>query len=207
MAELEEKKPVSVEMFLRTTFKGLLDSMAGFFNRIGLKPNTMTILGLALSFIGAILLGMGQITLGGILILIAGPFDAVDGSMARLRGEPKLFGGFADSVSDRYSELAIFGGLMVYYAAQGNMIFCLLVYLAASGSVMVSYIRARAEALKFDAKVGMLTRVERYLVLAPCLVFNIPIVAVCIIAFFSHITAIQRIRHVRRQARQIKEIL
>lgn len=207
MAELEEKKTFSVELFLRTTFKGLLDSMAAFFNRIGLKPNTMTILGLALSFVGAILLGMGQITLGGIIILIAGPFDAVDGSMARLRGEPKLFGGFADSVSDRYAELAIFGGLMVYYASQGNMIFCLLVYLAASGSVMVSYIRARAEALKFDAKVGMLTRVERYLVLAPCLVFNIPIVAVCIIAFFSHLTAIQRIRHVRRQARQIKEIL
>jgi CDP-diacylglycerol--glycerol-3-phosphate 3-phosphatidyltransferase len=129
-----------------------------------------------------------------------GPIDALDGTMARLRGEPTDFGAFVDSVTDRYSELVIFLGLMVYFIQQQNQLACVLVFLAAAGSVMVSYIRARAQAVGMDAKVGVFTRVERFIVLAPCLIINQPMIALWAIAILANFTALQRIYHVRRQA-------
>jgi CDP-diacylglycerol--glycerol-3-phosphate 3-phosphatidyltransferase len=141
-------------------------------------------------------------TIGGIFIFLMGPVDALDGTMARLRGEPTEFGGFVDSVTDRYSELVIFGGLLYYYTTQGEILPVMLAYLAAGGAVLVSYTRARAQSLGYDTKVGILTRMERYLVLAPCLVLNIPIVALWILAIFGNLTAIQRIFDVRHKAHQ-----
>jgi CDP-diacylglycerol--glycerol-3-phosphate 3-phosphatidyltransferase len=136
-----------------------------------------------------------------LIILAMGPVDALDGTMARLRGEPSEFGAFVDSVTDRYSELVIFGGLLIYYVQQGDWIAVLATYLAASGSVLVSYVRARASSLGYDTKVGILTRMERYLVLAPSLVFNIPLVGLWIIAILANITALQRIWDIRVQTR------
>lgn len=185
---------------VRARFKGVLDPVALFLNRIGLMPNTVTILGLIGNTVGAYFLARGQMTLGGLLILLMGPVDALDGTMARLRGEPTDFGAFVDSVTDRYSELVIFGGLLVYYLQAGDLLPAVLAYLAAAGAVLVSYTRARAQALGHETKVGMLTRMERYLVLAPCLVFNIPQVALWILAVLGNVTALQRILDVRRQA-------
>ncbi|MFL7893788.1 MAG: CDP-alcohol phosphatidyltransferase family protein [Anaerolineales bacterium] len=162
-------------------------------------PNTMTILGLLGNTIGAVLLSQGIMTSGGLIILAMGPIDALDGTMARLRGEPSEFGAFVDSVTDRYSELVIFGGLLIYYVQHGNWVAVLVTYLAASGSVLVSYVRARASSLGYDTKVGILTRMERYLVLAPTLVFNIPLVGLWIIAILANITALQRIWDIRRK--------
>ena len=162
-------------------------------------PNTMTILGLLGNTIGAVLLSQGIMTSGGLIILAMGPIDALDGTMARLRGEPSAFGAFVDSVTDRYSELVIFGGLLIYYVQHGNWVAVLVTYLAASGSVLVSYVRARASSLGYDTKVGILTRMERYLVLAPTLVFNIPLVGLWIIAILANITALQRIWDIRRK--------
>jgi len=186
--------------FLRKKFKYLLDPVAGLLNRIGLMPNTVTILGLVGNAIGAYLLATGHITAGGIVILIMGPIDALDGTMARLRGEPTDFGAFVDSVTDRYSELVIFLGLMIYFIQQQNRLACALVFLAAAGSVMVSYIRARAQSVGMDTKVGVFTRVERFIVLAPCLIINQPMIALWAIAILANFTALQRIYHVRQQA-------
>jgi CDP-diacylglycerol--glycerol-3-phosphate 3-phosphatidyltransferase len=127
--------------------------------------------------------------------------DALDGTMARLRGEPSEFGAFVDSVTDRYSELVIFGGLLFYYASAGEEVMTVVTFFAASGSVLVSYVRARASSLGYDTKVGILTRMERYLVLAPSLVFNIPWVGLWIIAVLANITALQRIWDIRVQTR------
>lgn len=195
-----KKERISLEKWLRIAFKGVLESMGGFMNRLGIHPNTVTIAGLLGNFIGAFLLGTGHISAGGIVVLVMGPIDALDGTMARLRGEPSRFGGFVDSVVDRYSELVILLGLIVYYTQQRNWLGCVLVYLAAAGSVLVSYVKARAETLGFNAKVGILTRVERYLVLAPSLVFNIPLIGVSIVAVLANFTALQRIWFVRKQA-------
>jgi CDP-diacylglycerol--glycerol-3-phosphate 3-phosphatidyltransferase len=188
----------------RKIFRGVLEPVGKFLNRLGLTPNAMTLLGLLGNTIGAYYLARGEMTLGGIIILLMGPIDALDGTMARLRGMDGHFGAFVDSVSDRYSELIIFAGLLYYYAVNSDYLGVILVYLAAAGSVLVSYIRARGQSLGWDTKVGILTRMERYLVLAPALIFNIQLVGIAIIAVFANFTALQRIIDVRRQSRQEK---
>ncbi len=187
---------------MRLIFKGILDPIARSLNQLGLMPNTMTILGLVGNVIGAILIASGRIQLGGIIVLLMGPVDALDGTMARLRGMAGKFGAFVNSVTDRYSELAIMMGLLYYFMQQNNSVAILLVYASAAGSVLVSYVRARGQSLGWDTKTGILTRLERYLVLAPALILNYPIVGLWIIAVFSNITAVQRIIDVRRQAYQ-----
>ena len=188
--------------YLRLWFKWVLDPLGKFFNSLGLTPNTMTILGLLGNSVGAYYLARGELFTGGILVLLMTPIDALDGTMARLRGESGDFGAFVDSVSDRYAELIIYGGLLYHFLSLGEPLGGLLVFGAAAGSVLVSYVKARAEGLGYEAKVGLLTRVERYLVLAPALLFNQLIIGLAIIALFANITALQRIWHVRRQAHE-----
>lgn len=186
--------------YLRLWFKWVLDPIGGFLNRLGLTPNMVTILGLIGNTLGAYYLAHGDMLTGGLLVLIMTPIDALDGTMARLRGEPSDFGAYVDSVSDRYSELIIYAGLLYHFLNLGEPLGGMLVFGAASGSVMVSYVKARAEGLGYEAKVGLLTRVERYLVLAPSLVFNQLYIGLTVLAVFAHITALQRILHVRHHA-------
>ena len=206
MEHSENKEGITFTDRMRIRFKVLLDKIGAFLNNLGLMPNTITIIGLVGNAIGAVFLSQGQMTIGGIIILAMGPVDALDGTMARLRGMEGKFGAFVDSVTDRYSELVIFGGLLYYYVDQGNVLASMLVFLATAGSVLVSYIRSRGQSLDWDTKVGILTRMERYLVLAPTLIFNIPIVGLWIIAIFANVTAIQRIIDIRRQAYQDEEL-
>ena len=200
MEHSEEREQSTFTDRMRMRFKVLLDTIGTFLNNLGLMPNTITIFGLVGNTVGAYFLSQGQMTIGGIIILAIGPVDALDGTMARLRGMEGKFGGFVDSVTDRYSELVIFGGLLYYYVDQGNVLVSMLVFLATAGSVLVSYIRSRGQSLGWDTKIGILTRMERYLVLAPTLIFNIPIVGLWIIAIFANVTAVQRIIDIRRQA-------
>jgi len=186
----------------RIIFKGILDPIGNFLNGLGLTPNTITLLGLLGTTIGAYIISQGDMTLGAFVLLGSVLVDAFDGTMARLRGEPSDFGAFVDSVSDRYAELVTFGGLLYYFDTQGSYAGVVVSFIAAAGSVLVSYVKARAEGLGFTAKVGILTRLERYLVLIPLLVFNQPFIAVCIIAVLANITAFQRIWHVRQQGRE-----
>jgi CDP-diacylglycerol--glycerol-3-phosphate 3-phosphatidyltransferase len=196
----DSKKQVTLTDRARGIFKGVLDPLGAFFNKLGLMPNTMTILGLVGNAVGAYFLARGNMLVGGILILLMGPVDALDGTMARLRGQPTKFGAFVDSVTDRYSELVIFMGLLFFYLQRGDWLTAGVVYLAAAGSVLVSYVRARGQSLDYDTKIGILTRFERYLVLAPALIFNVPWLGAWIIAIFANLTAVQRILDVRRQA-------
>lgn len=192
--------PVTLTDRMRAWFKWVVDPLGKFFLGIGITPNMMTTLGMLGNFLSAYFLSQGRLVLGGWVMLIVTPIDALDGTMARLRGDPSDFGAFVDSVSDRYAELAILGGLMYFYATQGDALGSTLAFAAASGSVLVSYVRARAESLGYEAKVGLMTRVERYLVLAPLLVFNNPMLALWILAILGNFTALQRIWFVRRQA-------
>jgi len=187
---------------LRLWFKWVLDPLGGFFNRLGLTPNMMTMLGLLGNTVGAYFLARGEMLTGGILVLIMTPIDALDGTMARLRGESSDFGAFVDSVTDRYSELIIYGGLLYHFLTLGEPLGGMLVFGAAAGSVLVSYVKARAEGLGYEARVGLLTRAERYLVLAPSLLFNQLYIGLGVIALFANITALQRIWHVRRRAHE-----
>lgn len=198
---IEDNKRLTLTEIVRNRAQGILKAPATFLNRIGIMPNTVTLFGLAGNTVAAYFLARGDMLIGGLLVLMMGPIDALDGALARLRGEPSEFGAFVDSVTDRYSELVIFGGLLFYYLTQGDWLPALLAYLAASGSVLVSYVRARAQSVGRDVKVGLLSRFERYLVVVPSLVFNIPVVGLWILAILTNITAVQRIINVRKQFR------
>jgi CDP-diacylglycerol--glycerol-3-phosphate 3-phosphatidyltransferase len=199
------RRTLSEEM--RVRFKGVLDPIARVLLRLGLMPNTITLAGLVGNAIGALFLARGDFLVGGLLVLFMGPIDALDGAMARLRGEASDFGAFVDSVTDRYSELFIYGGLVVTFVATQQMTLIVLTFVAAAGSVLVSYVKARAESLDFVAKGGLLTRFERYLILAPALVLTgfgatqAALIGIALIAVLANVTALQRIRAVRQQAR------
>jgi CDP-diacylglycerol--glycerol-3-phosphate 3-phosphatidyltransferase len=204
---LRSARPTFSEQ-MRVRFKGVLDPIARVLLGVGLMPNTITLAGLAGNALGALFLARGNFLVGGLLVLIMGPIDALDGAMARLRGEASDFGAFVDSVTDRYSELFIYGGLLVTFVVTQQTAMIVLTFVAAAGSVLVSYVKARAESLKFEAKGGMLTRFERYLILAPALVLTgfgveqAALVGIALIAVLANVTALQRIRAVRQQARR-----
>ncbi|MCJ7512336.1 MAG: CDP-alcohol phosphatidyltransferase family protein [Anaerolineales bacterium] len=184
----------------RKWFKWFLDPTAAFLNRHGVHPNTVSLFGFVGTIVGACLVAIGQIRLGGLVILLMAPIDAIDGSMARQRGVKSRFGAFVDSVTDRYSELVVYFALLVYYTGLGDRMMTLVVFLAAAGSLLVSYIRARAEAVEFDARGGLLSRLERYLILCPAMILGIAHIGIAIIALLANVTAVQRIYAVRRQA-------
>ncbi|MCZ7549584.1 MAG: CDP-alcohol phosphatidyltransferase family protein [Anaerolineales bacterium] len=131
MEKLDIKPKIEFSDRMRIWFKWFLDPVAAFFNRIGLTPNTMTLLGLAGNFAAAYFVSRGQISLGGLLMLLTTPFDALDGTMARLRGDASDWGAFVDSVTDRYSELAILGGLLVHFSTIGDGLSAIATFAAA----------------------------------------------------------------------------
>jgi len=185
--------------WVRQIFSFVLIPIAEYIIKLGIHPNVLTFAGLVGNTIGAYFLARGDFLWGGIAILIMGPIDALDGAVARAKGTVSPWGAFVDSTSDRWSESVIMLGLLVYYATTHATQSTVLVLLALVGSLMVSYTRARAEALGFKANVGVMTRLERYLVLAPALLFNHPEIALWIIAPLANITAVQRVLHVRKQ--------
>jgi CDP-diacylglycerol--glycerol-3-phosphate 3-phosphatidyltransferase len=119
--------------------------------------------------------------------------------MARLKGEPSAFGAYIDSVTDRYSELLIYGGMLLFYMQRVDIVLGMVTFAAGAGSVLVSYTRARAQSLGYEAKGGILTRAERFIVLVPGLILGYPHFALGIIALLANITAVQRIISVRNQ--------
>jgi CDP-diacylglycerol--glycerol-3-phosphate 3-phosphatidyltransferase len=200
----EQKKPSFTDK-MRVWFRWYLNPIAGFFNRLGIRPNTVTLFGLMGTIGVAVLIAFGQMTWAGILLLVMGPVDAMDGALARLRNEASEWGAFVDAVTDRYSELFIFLGFIIHYMLLGDPIGIIFAYLAAAGSVLVSYVKARADASRLDANVGLLTRVERYVVLIPSLIFSglyapLSLIALIVIAVLANFTALQRIFRVRRDA-------
>ena len=196
---------------MRVWFRWYYHPIAEFLNRTGIRPNTVTIIGLLGTIGVAVLIVLGYMTWAGLLLLVMGPVDAMDGALARLRNEASAWGAFVDAVTDRYSELFLFLGFLIYFMLHPNVTGILLTYLAAAGSVLVSYVKARADASKLDANVGVLTRVERYLVLIPGLIFSslyspLVLIALFIIAVLANFTALQRIFRARRDAlRQISQ--
>jgi CDP-diacylglycerol--glycerol-3-phosphate 3-phosphatidyltransferase len=182
--------------------------------RLGINPNVVTLLGFLLSIITAGVIASGSVRAGGALVLFAGIFDMFDGAMARVRNAATTFGAFLDSTLDRYSESIILGGLL-YYALQRPALrealwpwaneqqwMIALIFVAAVGSLMVSYAKARAEGLGLECKTGMLARPERVVILAIGLLTGTTIWALTLLAVLSHVTAIERIIHVWRAANQ-----
>lgn len=205
--ETKKKEKFSLEVKLRGMFKGVLEAVAKLFMKVGLTANSVTVLGLLGSIGAGVLIALGYPLWAGVTLLLMAPLDAVDGTMARLSGKSSKFGAFLDSFIDRYDELFVYAGILYWYTTQNDLLGVMLCFAAASGAVMVSYARARAEALGFEAKVGVMTRVERAIVMIVGLLFGIVPIALGIIAVLAHLTALLRLSAVRKQANLTAEEL
>ena len=168
--------------------------------KTGIAPNVITTIGLALSIVVAWVLATGHFFLGGFLVLFSGAFDMLDGAVARLTGKTSRFGGVLDSTFDRLSEGALLIGLLAYYADRGAQQEIVLIGAALLGSLMTSYVRARAEGAGLTCDVGVFTRPERVILLAIGLIADQMLVILWILAVLSNLIALQRLLHVRQQA-------
>ena len=195
--------------------KRVIDAMVRGLARSRINPNVLTFLGLLMNIGCGVLFGYGMFFKAGLLMILANIFDMFDGQVARLRGRVTRFGAFFDSVIDRYSDIIVFVGIMVYYARPTSGHSTLLVTLtglALVGSVMISYSRARAESLDIACKVGFLERPERVVLLiigslmevgpatSPFL-HKMPQV-LWVLAVLSHWTVVHRIYHTWRELRE-----
>ncbi len=194
-----EKKTLTDILRARTYF--IVDPIVTFLARRRISPNALTIAGMLAHFLIAWLIAQGQMQLAALAIFLIAPLDALDGALARkVGGDANRFGAFLDSTLDRLAEIVLFGGFLFYYGRGGNELLTVTAYIGISGSLMVSYARARAEALGYSCKIGILSRVERYAVLTLFLLLGRPDIGLIAIAIFAYITVAQRIFYVWQQA-------
>ncbi len=185
--------------FLRRISSGVVNTIARWLDRIGIHPNTLTLIGFMGHFAAAWLVAKGNLVWGAVVLIFFGLFDTLDGALARIQDNVTQFGAFLDSMCDRFSEAAIFLGIFYHFDSLDSSIGCLLTLLAMVGSILVSYSRARAEAVGVFPKLGVMTRVERYIVLALTLLLNRLLIGLAAIAIFGLFTIGQRIWFVYHQ--------
>lgn len=170
----------------------------------GITPNAITVTGLAVTAISSVLIGFGLLTVGGLVLLFAGLFDILDGAVARVTGRVNSYGAFLDSTTDRYAEVFTYVGLLVYFILHGqHTTEPILVIASLSGSLLVSYARARAQALGFRCDGGIFARPERVItIVVGLVVLPLLVPALWVLAVLTNVTALQRIFLVWRQAHQ-----
>lgn len=191
---------------LRVRTKVFIDPVVDVLARLKLGPDFLTVLGFLTHVLFAYLIAIGEFRWAALAIALLSPLDALDGALARKLGRVQGgFGAFLDSTLDRLAEIVLYGGFMVYYYVQGNAAMLTLAYLAATGSLMVSYARSRAEALGYQAKIGLLSRVERYVLLVIFLALELPQILLPILAVLTYVTFFQRMWAVRNQSRKASE--
>ncbi|HEY65095.1 MAG TPA: CDP-alcohol phosphatidyltransferase family protein [Caldilineae bacterium] len=182
----------------RQLLGGVITAIANFIRWTGVSPNLITFIGFCLTAASAVFIAQGRFLIAGIVLFVAGSFDALDGALARVTGRVSRYGAFLDSTLDRYSEAICFLGLLLYYTKADRIVEVVLIYVAIIGSLLVSYTRARAEGVGVSCKVGLFTRAERWGTLVLGLLFNQVPLALWVLAIFSNITALQRIYAVWR---------
>src|SRR5437667_1108348 len=170
-----------------------------------IHPNVLTFLGLLINIAAAVLLAAGRFRAAGLVIIGAGLFDLVDGRVARETNRVTRFGGFFDSVMDRYSDLALHMGLLVYYASINRFFYIVLTAIVMTGSVMVSYTRARAECTIPKCKVGFLERPERVVLIIIGALFDRMAPVLWVIAMLSNLTVVHRMIYTWQEAKRLEE--
>ena len=165
------------------------------------RPDTLTVIGWTLALGAAVLFGLGYARVAGLVMLLGGLFDALDGAVARETNRMSSFGAFLDSTLDRLSEAAIFVGLMFFYAGANRPYEALLAGVAMTFSLLTSYARARAEGLNISCEVGLLERAGRVVILSLFSIAGLPTVGLALLAAGALVTTAQRILHVRRATR------
>jgi CDP-diacylglycerol--glycerol-3-phosphate 3-phosphatidyltransferase len=169
-------------------------------------PNVLTSIGLGINAVAAFMLARGEFLYAGLIVLCGAIFDLVDGPVARQSNRVTRFGGFLDSVLDRYSDLILLMGLLVYYASINRFFYIILTAIAMTGSVMVSYTRARAENCIPKCKVGFLERPERIVLIIIGALSNHMAPVLWVLAVLSNITVIHRIVFTYQETRAIDHL-
>ncbi len=179
----------------------LLDKIVGALAATGINPNFLTFFGLVVNFWAAAMFATGRFRTAAAIIFFAGFLDMLDGQVARRQNRVTAFGAFYDSTLDRYSDMALYMGLLVYYAVSARTSYVVLAAVATAGSVMVSYTRARAESLIPTCKVGFMERPERLVLLIIGGAFNRMAPVLWVISVISTITVIHRILYTWQETR------
>ncbi len=177
--------------------------VARFLAALGVSPNAITLAGLLAACVSAYLLGTGSLALGGAVLLAAGTLDLFDGAVARLTGRASKFGALLDSTADRVSEAVVLLGLLVFYLNESSTAGAVLTFASMVGSMMVSYVRARAEGLGAHWTGGVMTRPERVAALGGAVIIGqwwppAVLVVLAAVALLTSLTTIQRVLYVRR---------
>ncbi len=173
--------------------KGLLIVVAGAARRMGFTPNMVSMLGFLFTLVTAFLIGLGKLEWAGLLLLATSWLDAVDGTLARMSNQVSSFGAFLDATLDRFAESVIYLAVLWYYLQAGNQTMVLLTYLTITGSLIISYARAKAESVGVSCKGGLLTRFERMGILTVALIFLRLEWALWLMAPLTIFTALQRV--------------
>jgi CDP-diacylglycerol--glycerol-3-phosphate 3-phosphatidyltransferase len=185
----------------------LFTPLAEVLQRMDVSPNAITVLGLAFSLAGSVFVAIGRWPVAVVLIVVAGLMDGMDGLLARHAQKASRFGAFLDSVLDRWSDSALFIGLLIWYSGTGQRVQEVLVGVALASSLLVSYTRARAEGIGAQCTQGLLTRFWRIAALIAGLILNQMGVVLWIVAILSVLTAVQRIyvtyKYVRAQTMDV----
>lgn len=181
----------------RKLFAKPVAGLVHWLQKTGVTPNALTYTGFLLTVLTAILLAWGHFRLGALLLLVAAFFDMLDGALARLSEQSSTFGAFLDSTLDRYSESVTFLALALFYSHDSSTrTELVLVFVILIGSLMVSYTRARAEALNIECRAGMLQRPERIVLLLVGLLSGWMLPVLWIMAILTNVSALQRIYEV-----------
>jgi CDP-diacylglycerol--glycerol-3-phosphate 3-phosphatidyltransferase len=186
---------------LRDGFVPLLRAL----QRMGVTPNMVTVFGTLLNFGVAALIVFDHLIWAGILVLVAGCFDMLDGSLARHTGKVTPFGALLDSTLDRVSEGVVLAAVCYLFASEGHAVDAGLVALALLGSLLVSYTRARAETLGLECKVGIMSRPERIILMAIGLFFDVLPYVIYVMLALTAFTVVQRVVHTYRQLGRERE--
>jgi phosphatidylglycerophosphate synthase len=186
-------------------FGAIIDRIVRWLALSKIHPNVLTFLGLVINIWAAWLFAQGSFRWAGLVVIGAGVFDMVDGRVARATSQVTKFGGFFDSVLDRYSDLALYMGLLVYYAGINRFFYIVLTAIVMTGSVMVSYTRARAENSIPKCKVGFLERPERVVLIIIGALFLRMAQVLWVIAVLSNLTVVHRMIYTFREARALED--
>ncbi len=177
------------------------DPVARLLFRARVRPNHLTVLGLGVSIAAAYVFSVGRLRWGAALLAVAGLFDFFDGAVARLAGSDSDYGAFLDSVVDRYSDLAVLLGILVYYEQRSDTLGAVLTMATLAGTVMVSYTKARAQSIAVSCEIGVMERPERLIALIAGATFHLLTPVMALLALLTNLTAIQRIVYTRKIAR------
>ncbi len=176
------------------------DPVARALLRAHVRPNHLTMVGLGVSILAAGAFAQGQLRVGAVLLALAGLFDFFDGSLARLANSVSAFGAFLDSVADRYSDLVVLLGVVLYYHRAADTTGVFLTMGALVGTIMTSYTKARAQSIGVPCEIGLIERPERLIMLIAGATFNVLTPAMIVLALLTNLTALQRILYMRRAA-------